>query len=525
VNHGANPDGRRTAALVSARSADRAIDELVMRVTTVRSRIVDSWEATALVESLGYTDARVRAEFGLRDTRAAGEQVYARMTPCSAPAERWSPPNPEPAVKIVVRSAASTLIYAVPWLAIFVAQVVRPNVMRLPTQIAPAVALALMFSLIASGGVVQALVRRGEFYVGLDQPEMARQVIRAILRAGIVAVVAVALAAILLGWYFELFAWASLVLGADAFIIMSVLWMVCGAFAIRQQQWRVAAAFAVGFAAFATIRIAGADVITAQWAAAAVVVAVAAVQLRRVLGVRSRAGLPRGVQMPRFSVLLYWTVPYFWYGTVYFAFLFADRIAAGAVVATATGGPFSVPAQYNFGMELALLTLLLAASGVEVAGALFARAMRNEAARPLMPDSNELTAALRRHYKRSIALTLVTFAVTAVLIAMLAHRMLPNAFTLNAKVTLLVGDAGYCCLALGLLNALLLFETGRPWTVVREFTIALGINVASGYVLSHVLTSFHVVDGLLLGAAYFAAASTIAVRRTLQRPDYAYAMA
>ena len=36
---------------------------------------------------------------------------------------------------------------------------------------------------------------------------------------------------------------------------------------------------------------------------------------------------------------------------------------------------------------------------------------------------------------------------------------------------------------------------------------------------------FYAVDGLLLGAAYFAVASTIAVWQTLRRPDYAYAMA
>ena len=35
--------------------------------------------------------------------------------------------------------------------------------------------------------------------------------------------------------------------------------------------------------------------------------------------------------------------------------------------------------------------------------------------------------------------------------------------------------------------------------------------------------SHHAVDGLLAGAAYFAVASTVAVRRVLRHPDYAYA--
>jgi len=58
---------------------------------------------------------------------------------------------------------------------------------------------------------------------------------------------------------------------------------------------------------------------------------------------------------------------------------------------------------------------------------------------------------------------------------------------------------------------------------VQTLTAALGINLASGYVLSHLLGTITRFDGLLLGATYFAVASTIAVRRTLRYADYAYA--
>src|SRR5213592_2464382 len=193
-------------------AVDPGFDELVAAVRAVRPRLVDAWEATAVIESLGYTDARVQQEFGFSDTRAAG----------------------------------STLIYAVPWLSVFVAQMLRPEAMQAPMRVAPALALALMFSLIVSGGFVQAIVRRGEFYIGMRQPGMARLVVEALLRFGIATTVAVGLGGLFVGWYFELFAWPALILGADAFVLMSVLWMVCGIFAIRQQHWRVAIALFAG---------------------------------------------------------------------------------------------------------------------------------------------------------------------------------------------------------------------------------------------------------------------------------------
>jgi hypothetical protein len=66
-----------------SRQAERApivnpdsLDELVANVHAERSRLLDAWEATALVESLGYSDARVQREFGFSDTLAAGEYVY-----------------------------------------------------------------------------------------------------------------------------------------------------------------------------------------------------------------------------------------------------------------------------------------------------------------------------------------------------------------------------------------------------------------------------------------------------------------
>jgi hypothetical protein len=500
------------------------LSELVAEVRAARPALLDAWEATALVESLGYTDARVRREFGFSETLTAGEYVYRLSCDRPRPRSAWVP-KIESLLTIVTRSAASTLIYAVPWLTVFVAQLIRPDAMQLPPRVAPALAVALMFSLVWSGGCVQVIVRRGEFYIGLHQPGLAREVVDMLLRIGVGLTVAAALGGVLVGWYFGLFPWPALVLSADAFIIMSVLWMVCGVFAIRQQQWRVSVAFGAGFIAYAIARAMRADVLTAHLVAATTVLMAAALQTRQVFADADHTrGRPPGVAFPRLPVLIYWTTPYFWYGATYFAFLFADRLAAGTALAALADAPFGVPPAYNVGMELALLTLLVAASGVEVAGALFARAIAREAVRTFDGDRAPLAAALGRHHSRVLALALGTFVVTAVTVVALARRLMPGELTPLAWLTLGAGDVGYACLVIGFVNALVLFETQCPWAVVRVLTAALMINLSSGYLLSHMFGSFYAVYGLVLGAAYFAIASTLAVRRTLRYPDYAYAV-
>ena len=516
--------------LVLAANADRspAVDpgrlkDLISDVRAARGRLLDVWEATALVESLGYTDARVQREFGFRNTLAAGGYVFKASAEPQGHEAGWAPIQ-QSVVTIVGRSAASTLIYAVPWIAIFVAQTTHPKAMQLSSFLASPLALALMFSLVWSGGFVQAIVRRGGFYVGVRQLGLAREVVGVLLRIGVALTIIVAGIGVLVGWYFRLFSWPALVLGADVFVIMSVLWMVCSTFAIRQQQWRVAAAFLTGFAGYIVARGFQADVLTSYLIAATTVLAAASIQTHGLFTDGGEQGAKRrSVPLPRLSVVVYWTVPYFWYGAAYFAFLFADRLTAGTAMAALTSTPFSIPVQYSTGMELALLTLLVSASGVEVAGALFARAIGTEASRPFSGDPAPLAAAMRRHHRRALMFSVGTFVAAAGGVATLGHRMFAAELTSTAWFTLLRGDIGYACLTIGFVNALVLFEMRRTWDAVHTLAPALLINLGTGYVLSHVLGSTNAVYGLIFGAAYFAAASTMTVRRVLRHPDYAYA--
>ena len=55
---------------------ERALEELTAAVAGARPQLIDEWEAAALIESFGYTDARIRREFGFPDTAAIGAHVF-----------------------------------------------------------------------------------------------------------------------------------------------------------------------------------------------------------------------------------------------------------------------------------------------------------------------------------------------------------------------------------------------------------------------------------------------------------------
>jgi hypothetical protein len=330
--------------MTDALTRGRGLDDLVATVRSSRARLVDAWEATALIESLGYTDARVGAEFGFPDTMTLGAYVFDRLSR-DVPSPGVAVDTPEHRLVDFANSAGSTFVYAIPWLVAFIAESVKPDILRLPGHAGPSLSVALMLSLIVSGGFIQTISRRGQFYVGMRQPELAALICGYLFRLGAAVTVAISVVGVATGWYFGLFTWPYLLLAADQFIILSLLWMTCAMLTVRQEYWRQPIAFGAGAIAFIVLRGAGRDALLAEIIASAVVLAAAFVQVPLVFASESHEQLVE-VPLPRMTVVLYRVLPFFWYGTAYFCFLFADRFAASASVAALTGAPFGLGVTY-----------------------------------------------------------------------------------------------------------------------------------------------------------------------------------
>jgi hypothetical protein len=500
---------------------ERALDDLVTAVASARPRLLDAWEAAALIESLGYTDARIRREFGFSDTAALGLYVFDTLSrrPRAESPPNPGPPEPHPFFSLI-DSIGASLVYALPWLVTFLIERVRPDTLRLPGNAGPPLSLALMLSLIVSGGFIQAITRRGQFYIGLKQPGLAALVCGYLLRLGAIVSVGVAFLGLLVGWYFSLFTWPYLILWADEFIVLCALWLTCGVLAVREEHWRVPAAFAIGGLAFFVVRAAGHDALLAQLVGSGAVLAAAAIQVPRVFAHTTFDEAPTSAPLPRMTVLLYRALPFFWYGTLYFCFLFADRFAASASVAALTGAAFGLRPQYKLGMDLALLTFLFAAAGVEYANIRFTVLLRRAMREPFDKDSGAFAKRVRRVHLQVLGIVVATFIPTSAIVGAMARRLLPGQ-PASVWTTLAIGDVGYLLLAIGLLNALVLFSLNRPWGAVKAMTIGLAVNVTVGYVLSHMVSPYFAAAGLVAGGFILAVQSSVVVRQTIRTGDHA----
>jgi hypothetical protein len=289
---------------------------------------------------------------------------------------------------------------------------------------------------------------------------------------------------------------------------------------IRDEYWRVPAAFAIGALAFIVVRITGHDALAAQLIGSAMVLAAAGVQVPRVFAHVHVDAPPQEVPLPRMTVLLYRSLPFFWYGTLYFFFLFADRFAASASVAALAGAPFGMRPQYKLGMDLALLTFLFAAAGVEFANVRFTDLVMRAMRQAFGGDNTAFVRRLRVIHLTVIGIVLASFVPVAALTASTAYRLLPNQAS-SVWIMMAIGDAGYLLLAIGLVNGLALFSLNRPWQTVKALAAALIVNLTVGYILSHMFSPYFAAAGLVTGSLVFAIASSVMIWRAIRSADHA----
>lgn len=495
---------------VTVRSGSRALDAAVAAIGHARPFVADAWEAAAVAESLGYTDARVQREFGCPDTRAFGELVFERLAQQQGPPPASAARQETPAAGSAGRIGTPALLYLVPWLGVLAIE-------RTAIAGGPSLSIALMLSLVLCGGFVEAIRRRADFHLAQDQPYFARVTSAYFARVCALLIVAAALAGVAVGWFFDLAAWPRLVLWADRFLLFGAVWLACGVLSVRHEPWRLAVAYGAGAIAYGGARWAGSgpppDVVALLG-----VVAVAALQMPRLFGPAASPD-PARTPVPRMSVVLAGALPVAMFAGACFAFLFADRLAVSAAVAALAGAP-ALPADYRLAVDVAVVPLFLALGAVGYAGARFSRRVTDAIEVPVTGAAGAVARMLGGSHARAVGLVAVAYIVGAVVVD-LAMYVMAAAIAPAVWGALITAQAGYLLVACGILNALVLSQLQRPWAAVGAFAGGVLVNVAVGYVLARAFGPAYATGGIIAGGLLLVTASSVAVHLALRRAHHA----
>jgi uncharacterized membrane protein len=508
----------------------KAADRLLEDVRKVSPQVADAREVAALIESFGYNDRSMK-ELGFPDVFSLAEHLFVRF-PREAVIEAQTPRITHrqrlwTELAAMARKCSLSAAYAVPWFALLVFQYKFPDALKVSPELGGAMSLSLIASLVATGGFVQMISRSGSFHYSMEQPFLARHSCIQLLILGTVSTLLLASLGIAIGTYFQVFAIGYLILAALNYICLSLLWMLYAMIAVQGIGWCIPLIFlvsAAGTVALSLFTNVSSTALLMLWPPIAVLCSIPCAVVgfknleRRHPGTRDSIG-------PRFGISMLSLLPFYLYGTVYFGFMFADRLSAGSAIPWVYGLSFGINSAYTRGMDTVLLAFLITAALAEYFSDAFLRSWNGLAKQVSQANSHELSRRLQKRH------ALVVMGIAAVFLAACAvswglflrwFGMLPSRELL---VTALIGGLGYLMLSVALFENIVLASMNANSLALRSVALGLAVNLAAGYSLSHLFGVQYAAVGLLTGSLILVWKSNRAVRHALRHPDYHYSVA
>jgi hypothetical protein len=506
-----------------------AVKGLLVDVQAVSPQVADAQEVAALIESFGHND-RFAQECGFSDVFCLAQHLFLCLPQGSGEgqsAARWNfPVVLRTEAILAARKFSLSLAYSIPWMALLVLEYLHPRALQVSPEFGGAMGLSLIASLITTGGFIQMIFRRGGFYYGLKEPFLARRWCILLLKLGLASNLVCMLLGVTLGIYFGLFSAGYLVLAAMNYLTLSLLWMLCAILSVEGIGWCIPIVFFFSalFVAvisllfnFGTTLILVLCPLTGSLAAGLCVV----------LGFRRQEAPPNKKKsaQPRFGVTLTSLLPFYAYGTLYFSFLFADRLAAGSAIPWTSGLSFGIDPAYKKGMDLVLLAFLITAALVEYLSDSFLRSWSQLAATLPQDESDYLVARLQ-HRRRTMMATIVAFFIAVATLAwFLFSRSYGSSPSLKLVQTVVLGGLGYLLLAIALFQNIILAGMNATPRALRAVGLGLAANVLAGYCLSHLWGVQFAAAGLFLGSVVLFWQCNMALRRVIHDPGYHYSVA
>lgn len=504
------------------------LSELMAKVMGVNPHLADGWQATAIIESLGYTDRSIQAEFGFPDALALGNHVYEHYCSSSQPSNP-SITLPQTSFKeealIFLREFSKSFIFAVPLLVILLLEYLplAKSPSQLPPELTSLLTLATITSLMTSGGFVQMISRQGGVYMQMQEPGMARAACWLLFKLGMGVSLFLSLLGLWFGFYRSLFADQCLIIASVYYLILCTLWMLFALLPIFVPSG--ALLFLMGLTAIVAILrlFLGISALVAQSIAVCITLGTISILIfiKLQLSKKSNAENSPASKLPKLSAVVYLLLPFFCYGVLYFGFIFADRIVAGSAINPATGLIFAIDSAYQKQLDLALLSFLLLVPLVEYLSYRFIRYWYQQSRTILITPvlMKRFSHRLSRRYSLSILMVLLLFIpISAGIFAVLY----PRQETMVALLESFGGSLGYLLFSMGLFNAITLFSLNRVSQVLQSLVLGFVSNLVSGYLLSHLFGASYAVVGLILGASLFAFVSGRAIVQAINQPDYQY---
>ena len=513
------------------------LNQLLKEVLEYRLQPENHYEIAAILESFGWNDTRAAEEFGVANVFALASDLW-DIASKNLTASYFTPDEKMTSFAyflMMFKSFMRGMIFALPMavsvLAMLTLRFSLWSYVNLTLEIATSIAIGTIMSFMTVGGFMQAIARRGYMYVKQGYYNMARKITFYYIRLGYVAIAVIILIYLLVNTVFDIFPYRMTFIVVLYFFFLTSIWLSVTIMTIMEKELVFTGLLAAGiFIVYIFFVVLKFNIILSQ-IIALITVTVAGIMLTQFFFRLGERKMEKGISMvlPRTSITIYTVLPYFQYGFLYFTFLYIDRIVSWSTNDIYMPYLIWFRGQYELGLDLALLTLILSMGFIEV--------IVHEIMASLEVTQKDYLIAkvdmfrkkyLKMYFSRLAVLTLLSLAsslgvyflaqyASAGSMATFEIELLTNPTTHFVFVVALVA---YALLTVALMNALILFSLSQPEMVSRALVMALLANVAVGFPLSRWLGYSYAVFGLLAGVVVFFVLSTRRVIKVLNKLEY-----
>ena len=523
---------------MSAPPQEEQLRLLAEDVLSELERPKDLWEVAAYLEVSGIRDLDARQEYRCADVFDLAGRILS-LTRQIPPVEPRKVRRQAPLLWRFIKSYARGLLFSMPMASQMFAMLLFGYSLwawvDFSLREATAIGLGTVMSFLVTGGFAQAIARRGLFYFHQKEDILTKKVVYRFFLVGLVAAVALGLFFFLVNVVFEMLSPDMAFYAQLYYFMLSLLWLSFSIlYMLRQQLLFTLITAAAIIIVHVAILIMNWPMIAAQSLGLGAAIALSLIAGWLILHLRAKRAEAEfaNTQMPRTSMVVYAVAPYFFYGTLYFAFLFADRLIAWSSDTGRGLIPYFIwfDSRYELGMDWALLCFVLIVGVLEFTIEEFSERVVPSEQAARADGFAAFNQRFTRFYYSHLVLFLVVSSVSVFgaffgMIYLRDTGVFPFIESFFDPVTEWVfwwAATGYVFLVWGLFNSIFLFALSRPAFVLRSLTPALVLNVVVGFVLSRTVSYDWAVIGLTVGSLAFMLTSGYYTRRTFKKLDYFY---
>ncbi|GGA19991.1 exopolysaccharide Pel transporter PelG [Psychrobacillus lasiicapitis] len=514
-------------------------NELLNEVMGAQSHPQDSFEIAALLESMGWNDDRVSVEFGIYEVHEIfdlSDQMWDEIKSKIGYQTFSDTEKRNTSILIIslIRSFLRGLIFAFPMaISIFAMLSLKFSLWSyqyLSLEQATSIAIGTILSFVLVGGFTQAIARRGYFYIIQGYYDLARRTTFLLIGIGFVTCFILSILMVVLNFIFNMFSYNMLFLIVLYFFFLTAIWLSVTVMYILKKEIVFTGLIIFGiFLVYVLFKLVGIDIIISQLISLCIVSVCSLFLVLFFFKVGERKNNNEVAKLPRFSITLYTVWPYFFYGFLYFSFLFIDRIIAWSKNEEFMPYLIWFRGQYELGLDFALLTIIIPMGVVEVVVNRLMFDLESSQKKYLAAESHKLYEKFIKMYKRMTVFILISTVVSSFVIYRVIiwyndmSIRLNNENILESEVTVFVlfwGIVSYSILAFCLMNVVILFALSQPARVIKAFIPALLTNIVVGFLLSRWFDYHFAVIGLFVGSLLLFYLTIKAVIDVLQNLDY-----